>query len=568
MKNSCSVAYFSMEIGIDPKIPTYSGGLGVLAGDTIKAAADMNLPFVAITLISSRGYFRQALDEKGVQTEHHEEWDPAFHMELQKPVVKVKIEGRPVSVRAWRYDHRSPEGGIVPVIFLDTDFGANKSADRDITRHLYGGDDAYRLKGEIVLGIGGFRMLEALGFSPKKYHLNEGHAALLTLELLHRTKRSIENVWDERLTWDYEAVREKTIFTTHTPVAAGHDQFSYDMVMNLLGDYVPLEILQDLAGREKMNNTLLAMNLSGYINGVAKKHKEVSREMFKGYTISSVTNGVHSLTWTNEHFRRLYDQYIKGWREDPALLAWVDKIPDEEIWEAHLKSKKELFEYARETTGVVFSEDILTIGFARRATGYKRLDLIFHDPGRLAALGKGRLQFIFAGKAHPRDQVGKDLIRRVHEIISDMKDSIASVYLPDYNMNLAMKLIPGVDLWLNNPLRPLEASGTSGMKAAHNGVPNLSVLDGWWIEGHIEDLTGWSIGPGPKQPATGDRGEADAADAEDLYRKMEEKILPLYYDDKPGWIRVMKGAIGKNAYYFNSHRMMRRYVTEAYIRTP
>jgi starch phosphorylase len=566
MSNDCAIAYFSMEVGIDPAMPTYSGGLGILAGDTVKAAADLNLPFTAVTLVSRRGYFRQEIDAAGSQIEHPADWDPAAFMELQKPAVTVSIEGRPLTVRAWRYDYRGANGGLVPLFFLDTDTPENIPADREITHWLYGGDDAYRLKTAIVLGIGGLRMLEALGFHPRRYHLNEGHASLLTLELLQRTRRSIENVWDENLVWDLPAVRERTIFTTHTPVAAGHDRFSYELIERVLGDSIPIPVLKRLAGEDALNSTLLAMNLSGYINGVAKKHQAVSRTMFKGYSISSVTNGVHSVTWTHEAFRRLYDGYLPGWREEPNLLAWVDKIPDEGLWAAHREAKEKLVTLVRERTGVPFDPDILTIGFARRATGYKRADLLLSDLDRLRSFGAGRLQIVYAGKAHPRDLEGKELIRRVTGRLAALAPDIRAVYLPDYTMDLAMTLIPGVDLWLNNPLRPLEASGTSGMKAAHNGVPNFSVLDGWWIEGHIEGVTGWSIGPDNSSPNPEDREAADAVDREDLYGKLERVIMPLYYDDRAGWIRVMRGAIGKNAYYFNTHRMMRRYVTDAYIR--
>ncbi len=554
-----------MEVGLSPEMPTYSGGLGVLAGDTIKAAADLGLPFVAVSLISRRGYFRQLLEEDGAQVEEPSSWDPSLFMELQTPRVSVRIEGREVSVCSWRYEQRSAFGRSVPVIFLDTDLAANAPEDREITHYLYGGDDTYRLKAEIVLGIGGLRMLEALGFHVARYHLNEGHAALLTLELLHRTKKSIENVWDERLIWDLPTVREKTIFTTHTPVAAGHDRFPYDLVARVLGDYVPLELLRKLAGEESMNNTLLAMNLSGFINGVAKKHRDVSRSMFQGYAISAVTNGVHSVSWTHPAMAALFDRHIPAWREDPTLLAWVDKIPDSKILETHRLVKRELVELIRQSAGVRFDEDVLTIGFARRATGYKRADLLFSDPELLRRIGAGKLQIVFAGKAHPHDREGKDLIRRVHQRMAELEGAIPAVWLPDYDMRLALKLIAGVDVWLNTPLRPLEASGTSGMKAAHNGVPNFSVLDGWWIEGHIEGLTGWSIGPPPDEVGMVERADSDAADVADLYRKLENKIIPLYLGDSHGWARVMKGAIGKNAYYFNAHRMMSRYVTEAYL---
>jgi len=559
------IAYFSMEIGLDARIPTYSGGLGVLAGDTLKSAADLGLPVVAVTLLSRSGYFRQELTAEGCQVEHPVEWRPEELMERLPEEVAVSIEGREVKVGVWRYTVKSLTGGEVPVLFLDTDLEGNDPEDRAITDQLYGGDEAYRLKQEIVLGIGGVRMLQALGVAVFKYHLNEGHSALLTLELLRWHRRDVREVWDEKLTWDYESVRERCIFTTHTPVEAGHDKFSYELAGKVLGSPVPSEVLKELAGEEHLNMTLLALNLSNYVNGVAKKHGEVSRRMFRGYHIHSITNGVHSYSWTSEPMKRLYDTYLPGWADEPELFVRVDTLPDEEIWSAHLEAKRDLLRLLRERTGADLSEELLTIGFARRATSYKRADLLFEDIERLAAIGDGQLQVVYAGKAHPRDEPGKKLIERIFRFARELRDRVRVVYLPDYNMKTALTLVSGVDLWLNTPLRPMEASGTSGMKAVHNGVPNFSVLDGWWIEGHIEGVTGWSIGPPPVKGEVADYN--GTKDAEDLYDKLERVILPLYYQDRPAWIRVMKNAIGKNAYYFNSHRMMRRYVTNAYIRT-
>lgn len=554
-----------MEIGLDARIPTYSGGLGILAGDTLKSAADLCLPVVAVTLLSRSGYFRQELTEGGRQVEHPVEWRPDEFMEKLPQEVTVSIEGREVKVGVWRYGIESLTGGEVPVLFLDTDLEGNEPEDRAITDQLYGGDEAYRLKQEIVLGIGGVRILRELGITIFKYHLNEGHSALLTLELLRWHRRDVREVWDEKLTWDYEAVRERCIFTTHTPVEAGHDKFSYELAGAVLGSPVPLEVLRELAGGEHLNMTLLALNLSNYVNGVAKKHGEVSRRMFSGYQIHSITNGVHSYTWTCEPMKRLYDTYLPGWADEPELFVRVDTLPDEKIWSAHLEAKRDLLRLIRRHTEADLSEDLLTIGFARRATSYKRADLLFEDVERLAAIGDGQLQVVYAGKAHPRDEPGKKLIERIFRFARELGDRVRVVYLPDYNMKTALTLVSGVDLWLNTPLRPMEASGTSGMKAVHNGVPNFSVLDGWWIEGHIEGVTGWSIGPPPVKGEVVDYN--GRKDAEDLYDKLERVILPLYYQDRPSWIRVMKNAIGKNAYYFNSHRMMRRYVTNAYIRT-
>jgi starch phosphorylase len=558
------IAYFSMEIGVHNDIPTYSGGLGVLAGDTIRSAADLKLPMVAVTLMSRKGYFTQDIDEAGRQIERPFEWDPSRFMELLPHRVAVRIEGREVQLRAWQYNVKSLTGGYVPVFFLDTDVPDNQPGDREITAFLYGGDKEYRLKQEIVLGLGGVRMLHEMGFEIKKYHMNEGHASFLTLELLNRFKKPIEDVWDEKLVWDKTAVKNLCVFTTHTPVEAGHDKFPYELVARVMGEIIPVPVLKDLAGRDYLNMTMLALNLSRYINGVAKKHGEVSQSMFPGYEIHAITNGVHTFTWTCESFRRLYDEYLPGWANEPELFVRVGRIPDRRLWEAHLEAKRDLFTLIKERHGDVLSPDLLTIGFARRATAYKRADLLFRDLDRFERIGTGKIQLVYAGKAHPQDEPGKKLIQNIIRYKELLRDKIKIVYLKNYNMDTALKIVSGVDVWLNTPLRPLEASGTSGMKATHNGVMNFSVLDGWWIEGHIEGFTGWSIGPAPNELVPG--ADADARDSEDLYQKLEQTIIPIYYNDRHTWIRMMQNAIGKNAYYFNSHRMMRRYVTEAYIR--
>jgi starch phosphorylase len=558
------IAYFSMEIGLSNEIPTYSGGLGVLAGDTIKSAADLKLPMVAVTLASRKGYFRQELDPNGWQLEYPRQWRPEELTERLPAKILVTIEERDVKVQAWLYCVKSPTGGEVPVLFLDTDIPGNDEQDRRITDQLYGGDSACRFKQEIVLGIGGARILDALRFTIRKYHMNEGHASLLTLELLNRFRRPLEDTWDERASWDTHRVMDQCVFTTHTPVEAGHDRFPYPLVEQTLGEIVPLTLLQELGGKKELNMTLLALNLSRYVNGVAKKHGEISKALFPGFEIHAITNGIHPFTWASLYFMDVYDRYLPGWANEPELLVRVDNIPDEEIWEAHCGAKAYLFQYIAETTGEVFDPEVLTIGFARRAAAYKRGDMIFSDLQRLLQIAQGKVQLVFGGKAHPKDKAGKEMIQRIFQEIKALKGKIGAVYLENYNIDVASRLIPGVDLWLNNPLRPLEASGTSGMKAALNGVPNFSVLDGWWIEGHIEGVTGWSIGPPPAATILSEnRGEEDA---DDLYKKLESVILPLYYQDRPGWIRVMKNAIGKNAYYFNTHVMMRRYVTEAYLR--
>jgi len=554
------IAYFSMEIGISNDIPTFSGGLGVLAGDTIKSAADLKLPIVAITLIYRMGYFRQSLNPKGWQIESPRPWQPEQFMSLLPIKTLVTIDGRDVKIQAWVYRVKSPTGGEIPVLFLDTDIPGNLEEDRHLTDYLYGGDKNYRLKQEIILGIGGARILDVLGFTIRKYHMNEGHASLLTLELLNRPKHPLEEDWEDRV----HRAAEQCVFTTHTPVEAGHDRFPYPVVEQILGEVIPYPQLKKIAGADEMNMTMLALNLSSYVNGVAKKHGEVSKSLFPGFQIHAITNGVHPFTWTSLYFVDLYDRYLPGWANEPELLVRVETIPDEEIWEAHAGAKAYLFQYIEETTGVQLDPDILTIGFARRAAAYKRGDLIFSDIERMLEIGKGKIQLVFGGKAHPQDIPGKEVIQRIVQHIESLRGQINAVYLENYNMEVAARLIPGVDLWLNNPLRPLEASGTSGMKATLNGVPNFSVLDGWWIEGHMEGITGWAIGPAPD--GTTSDPNSSGVDVMDLYEKLEKVILPLYYENRPAWIRVMKNAISMNASYFNTHVMMRRYVTEAYLR--
>ncbi|MGD8544375.1 MAG: alpha-glucan family phosphorylase [Candidatus Bathyarchaeota archaeon] len=551
-RNGQKIAYFSIEIGLTNEIPTYSGGLGVLAGDTIKSSADLKLPLVAVTLFSKKGYFQQEISEEGGQIEHPVEWEPSKNMELLPTEVKVQIQKRDVRIKAWLYNVQSLTGGVVPTFFLDTDVEENFPEDREITSFLYGGDERYRLKQEIVLGIGGARMLEALGFSIRKYHMNEGHSSLLTLELL------------QRYGMDIDRVKELCIFTTHTPVESGHDKFSYDLVQEIMREIVPLEVLKKFGGHDKLNMTRLALNLSKFINGVAKKHRDVSNELFPGYEIHAVTNGVHSYTWTCESFRTLYDKYLPGWANEPELLVRVGGIPNEEIWHAHMEAKKVLVNYVNNVTDIGMDYNTLTLGFARRATGYKRANLLFSDLEKLRKINKsGKMQIVFAGKAHPKDESGKRQIQEIFCYIGKLKDQIKIVYLEDYDMELAAKLIPGVDVWLNTPLRPLEASGTSGMKAAHNGVINFSVLDGWWIEGWVEGVTGWAIGPYPDGRLS--IQEAKIRELDDLYNKLEYVITPMFYQKRDDWIKMMENSIGKIAYYFNSHRMMRRYVTEAYL---
>jgi glycogen phosphorylase len=568
------VAYFSMEIALRNEIPTYAGGLGVLAGDTLASAADLSLPLVAVTLVSRAGYFRQEIDATGRQTEHPATWEPAQWARKLDAKVAVRIENRAVWVGAWLYIIQSHMGGRAPVILLDTDLSENEPQDREITHYLYGGDDVYRLKQEMVLGMGGVRILHALGFRINAYHMNEGHSALLGIELLRRHTYPPEDLREGESPYDLPRVRELCRFTTHTPVEAGHDRFSYQLVARLFasstytnhdakhsstsefnGTPGPIDFdqLQALAGQDCLNMTRLALSVSDFVNGVAKRHAEVSSRMYPGYQVRAITNGVHPYTWTAPSFRSLFDRYVPGWCHEPELLGRADTIPDAAIIEAHLAVKQALIQQVRDLTGGVLNPQVATLGFARRMTAYKRPDLLFADIERLKAIARERsIQIVLAGKAHPRDEEGKKLIRLLYERARSLAGTVQVVYLPNYDLALAQLLVAGCDLWINTPLPPLEASGTSGMKAAFNGVPSLSVADGWWIEGCIEGLTGWSVD-----------------DANSLYDKLERVVLPLFYghsDKSHRWVDVMKGAITKNAMYFNSHRMMRRYATEAYLR--
>jgi len=550
------VAYFSMEIALRAQIPTYAGGLGVLAGDVMRSAVDLELPMVAVSLVSRRGYFTQTIEPPGRQVERPAEWHPEKFATPLDAKIAVTLEGRNVWIGGWLYVVEGHMGGRVPVLLLDSDLAENGDEDRRLTDVLYGGSDAYRLKQEALLGIGGVRMLAALGFEVWQYHMNEGHSALLGLELLRRHARPQAELREGESPYDVPRVRALCNFTTHTPVEAGHDQFDYGLVGQVLGEYFDVGALKALAGAERLNMTRLALNLSEYMNGVAERHAEVSSRMFPGYRVHAGTNGVHPFTWTCASFRALYDRHLPRWCHEPELLVRADLIPDAEVWEAHREAKRALVDRVREDAGLALDPEVPIVGFARRMTVYKRPDLLFADPERLRAVARDfPFQVVIAGKAHPHDEGKKRLIEALHEHARALAGGVPVAFLPGYDMELALAMVAGADVWLNTPQPPLEASGTSGMKAAFNGVPNLSVLDGWWIEGCIEGVTGWAIGTA-----------AGEDHAESLYQKLGRRVLPLYHADRAGWIAVMKGAIAKNASYFNSHRMMRRYVSEAYLR--
>jgi glycogen phosphorylase len=550
------VAYFSMEIAIDRNMPTYSGGLGVLAGDTLRSAADLGVPLVAFTLAHRKGYFQQHLNSSGNQSEEVQAWNPADFCTEEAARVKVSVEGRDVTVRAWRYDLQGRYGHVVPIYLLDTDLAENTGWDRGLTDHLYGGDTNYRLQQEIVLGMGGARMAHALGRTVNVYHMNEGHAALLILALLESQMGGGPLAAPTES--DIEQVRAKCVFTTHTPVPAGHDRFSTEQAIRILGSDRTAR-LEKLGVFEEglLNMTLLALRFSRYANGVAMQHGKVSRAMFPEFHIDSITNGVHAPTWVSEPVQQMLDVYIPSWRRDNLYLRNAIDLPEQEILNAHRRAKEALLTEVATRTGLVLNPNVLTLGFARRAATYKRASLLLTDPERLLRIAAqaGGLQILYAGKAHPADEPGKALIQSVIQTAGKLNNDILRiVYLENYAWDLGALLTAGVDVWLNTPRRPYEASGTSGMKAALNGVPSLSVLDGWWIEGCIEGFTGWAI----------EDGANDAEESNSLYSKLENAIVPLYRAEPEKWARMMRTTLAFNGSYFNTNRMVKQYIRNAY----
>jgi glycogen phosphorylase len=564
------IAYFSMEIALESAIPTYSGGLGILAGDMLRSAADLSLPMVGVSLLYRKGYFEQHLDARGQQTESPQLWNPEQVLEATDATANVSIEGRHVRVRAWRYRITGISRDEVPVYLLDTALTENDPRDQVLTDQLYGGDRRYRLCQEIVLGVGGVRLLRALGHvNLESYHMNEGHSAFLAMALfehqLRERETKVENLLaPEFLKGDFldeiKRLRQKCIFTTHTPVPAGHDVFDRGLVSQVIGER-RTEVMEagGLMPNGLLNMTELALACSRYVNGVAMRHGEISRSMFPRFAIRAITNGVHAITWTCPSFQQLYDQHVPEWRGDNRYLRYAMGIPIEEIRQAHAAAKRRLFDAILQETGVGLDESKFTLGFARRAAVYKRADLLLSEPERLEAIAReaGPLQIIYAGKAHPADEEGKALIRRVFEYAAGLKDNVRLVYLQNYDMRWGQLLTAGVDLWLNTPLKPYEASGTSGMKAALNGVPSLSVLDGWWIEGHAEGVTGWSIG-------SDDVEDEAPSDIDSLYDKLGRVIAPLFYNTPLAYAEVMRGAIAFNGEFFNTQRMLHQYERNAY----
>lgn len=549
------IAYFSMEIALDKALPTYSGGLGMLAGDSLRSAADMGLPLVAVSLVHRRGYFQQHLDAVGQQTETDVVWQPERLPSAQQ-TISIQMQGRELRICAWRYDVVGVHGHVIPVFLLDTDVEGNDAWDRRLTDNLYGGDTYYRLCQEAILGLGGIHLLHALGCAPEVCHMNEGHAALLTIGLLEArlTPSPLSAATDA----DAHAIQQQCVFTTHTPVPAGHDKFGLDQMVQVLGHERAACI--DRFGalhNGLLNMTYLALRFSRYVNGVAMQHGKVSQHMFPEYHVHAITNGVHTATWLGKPFQTLLDKEVPEWRADNQYLRSLYGVPPAAVAAAHLEGKQRLFATVKQRTGVTLNPNVLTLGFARRVATYKRASLLFHQPERLMEVAAkiGGLQILFAGKAHPADNAGKGLIREVFASAAKVRSSNLEVlYLENYDWELGEQLTGGVDVWLNTPLRPYEASGTSGMKAAMNGTPSLSVLDGWWIEGCAEGVTGWAI------PDFDD----EAAEADALYTKLERQIAPLYAN-KAAWAEMQRHCIAMNGAFFNTQRMMRQYVENAYF---
>ncbi|MCS7293211.1 MAG: alpha-glucan family phosphorylase [Gloeomargarita sp. SKYBB_i_bin120] len=602
------VAYFCAEFGIHESLPLYAGGLGVLAGDHLKSASDMGLPMVGIGLLYRQGYFRQRLNRQGWQEDYYV--DNQFQempLELVREpdgrplTVMVEVRGRHVVAQVWRV-----RVGRSDLYLMDSDVPVNDPIDRWLTAHLYGGNQETRIAQEILLGIGGVRLLDKLGLQPAVYHLNEGHAAFALLELarleMQRTGQSFYAVEDR--------VRQKSVFTTHTPVPAGHDAFSPDLMDSFFATYWPqLHLSREqflaLGARrlgdpwEPFNMTVLALRLTRAANGVSQLHGEVSRQMWsilypdrpvEQVPIGAITNGVHAPTWTAPLFGDLFRTYVHPeWEAhvtEPEIWERVEQIPDAELWQRHQLLKQRLISYTRsrlfasrqqrgepleqlEAIAHWLDPQALTIGFARRFSAYKRAYLIIRDPDRAKRIltnPERPVQLIFAGKAHPADEEGKRIIQRLLEWCRDPDLQKRVAFIEDYDMHTARCLIQGVDLWLNNPRRPLEASGTSGQKVCFNGGINFSVLDGWWCEGYVPGVNGWAIG---EDLHTSNQELQDKQDSESLYHLLETEIVPMYYErDEAGlprrWIQRMKASIRTNAPRFNTDRMVRDYIQYIY----
>ncbi len=546
------IAYFSMEIGVDAQLPTCCGGLGVLAGDMIKSAAEMNIPLVGVSLRHHKGYFKQEI-ENCQQKEVLKRSNPFGVLRKRDERVRVLIEGRDVVIGAEEYIIKNGHSNKVSIYFLETRLNENEVEDREISETCYwmGKSTTYeehqrhRLKQEVVLGIGGVRFLEKLGYDIKKYHLNEGHTALATLEIANK------NNWDENKT------KKRFSFTTHTLVPAGHEVFPMAMVESILDNSYPLDKVKEYGEQAGcLNMTKLAMSLSDYQNGVSKKNAYAAREMFPGKNIDYITNAVHLGTWTSGSFKGLFDRHLPGWEENPEKLKDAMRLPDEEVWKAHLENKNILLDFIEDEYGTDLDRNRLTLGWFRRIAEYKRPTLIFTDEKRLKLIASGKMQIIMAGKAHPRDGFGKEGIKKIYEESKIMGKDIPIVFVENYRMEISPTLIAGVDVLLNTPRPPNEASGTSGMKALSNGVINVSSWDGWIDEEFKtqEGLIGWAFGC---------QSETDVQDAHGLYNVLEQKVIPTFYGNQKRWIEMQKHSISLASYY-NANRMLREYVERAW----
>ena len=543
-KNNYKIAYFSAEIGISSSLPTYSGGLGVLAGDHIKAAADIGLKICAVTLLYKEGYFKQKIDELGIQSEDYPHFDPNPILKKINNQYAIKLRGRDVWIQPYEYLYRGINGHIIPIYFLDTDIEKNFEDDRTISLRLYSGDKNHRILQEAVLGFGGIRLLENLNIDNiQKYHMNEGHCSFLTLELYKKNNFNLEET------------KRLCHFTTHTPVPAGHDNFNKDRVEDLLKDLIPDNInLPSLNKYKRYHMTEMGLHYSCTANGVSCLHGEVAQKQFPNYNIGYITNGVYHPYWVGKDFRKIYNQFLYGWKENPDKLLAINKIPDEILWKAHQSHKHFLLGYANAQTQKALSMDVLTIGFARRSAEYKRATLLFSDINKLQKIAEGGLQIIFSGKAHPNDKIGKKIIKDIYKYSNQLFKKIKIIYLENYNMWLGKLITSGVDVWLNTPLRPNEASGTSGMKASLNGIPNLSIRDGWWSEACLHGSNGWGIGE--------DKNTTDIDDADNLYRLLEDEVIPAYKNRKK-WLNFMRESIKTGSRYTAFH-MVNKYKKRYY----
>lgn len=557
------VAYFSMEMMLKTHIPTYAGGLGVLAGDLLRSCADLEIPAVGISLVYNGKAFKQFFNPDGTQTFVEIDWRKNDQFTKMPQQIVLKIDKQDVVVGCWRYDIVGFSEFVVPVYLLDTDLFANDPWKRHITENLYGGEYSARLCQEIVLGIGGIKMLRALGYDDvETYHMNEGHSTFASLELLREYNYK-----------DGEVIK-RSVFTTHTPLPEGHDSFDYETAYRFAGAYLPWHI-KKIAGEDRLNMTSLGLTMSKYGFGVSRKHGQVSQHMFPNHTIHFITNGVHHRTWTSSTMQDLYNEYLPGWIDDPTVLQKAVDIPDDRFWRAHQEAKQVLINFVNRhlTSAMTFEGKIhpkpeelfdvntLTVSLARRPVPYKRPLLIYKDLARLVRISAGRIQFIQSGKSHADDPVSQEIVREILEFSKKLRGIVRIVYLENYSPTIARMLVSGTDVWVNTPIRPQEASGTSGMKAAMNGGLNFSILDGWWIEGYeMNPKSGFPIG---QYQDTLTPANNDDQDANDFYEKLEKEIIPLYYDNRTEWISRMKDAITLGA-YFNTHRCLREYIDKAW----